>query len=202
MRRRNKLIYGVGVNDFDFPTSINGKPTYEYGLWKDMIRRCYDVKLKAKYPTYENCTMDNELLSFSNFYNIITNMKGFRYLDDKNLTFCLDKDLLGSGDKMYKASNICFLPPEINSFLTKKEAARGLYPLGVTKPKISSKFVASINTSGRKVSLGRFDTKEDAFEAYRKAKQNHAKKLALKWKDCIDERAFNKLIGYDVSILD
>ena len=49
----------------------------------------------------------------------------------------------------------------------------------------------------------RFTNKEVAFSHFlQKAKENHIKELANKWKSQIDERAYNALMNYTVEITD
>lgn len=42
MRNRNKLVYGVGINDADYNTSGCGL----YSLWQNMLRRDLVLSLK------------------------------------------------------------------------------------------------------------------------------------------------------------
>ena len=48
----------------------------------------------------------------------------------------------------------------------------------------------------------RFDIFEDAFSAYKKAKEAYIKEVATKWKDKIDPRAYEALMNYQVEITD
>ena len=56
MRKKNKLVYGFGVNDSDY--EVQGKISGRrhicqfYRVWNSMIQRCYDPKYLAKRPTY------------------------------------------------------------------------------------------------------------------------------------------------------
>ena len=65
-------------------------------------------------------------------------------------------------------------------------------------------FTSSINlgNSRRGIHLGLFKTEIEAFNAYKTAKENYLKELAEKWKSKIDERAYNALMNYEVSIND
>lgn len=50
--------------------------------------------------------------------------------------------------------------------------------------------------------LGSFQNPNEAFEAYKKAKEAHIKVLANKYKDQIDPRAYDALMRYEVKITD
>ena len=47
-----------------------------------------------------------------------------------------------------------------------------------------------------------FKTAQEASEAYRLCKKERIRKLANKWKDQIDPRAYNALLNYQVEITD
>ena len=40
-----KLLYGVGLNDYDGIVNINGKISKFYKVWQSMLSRCYDFKI-------------------------------------------------------------------------------------------------------------------------------------------------------------
>ena len=64
-------------------------------------------------------------------------------------------------------------------------------------------FVAQINRNkGQQDYLGQFDNPNDAFLAYKKAKESYLKELADKWKERIDPRAYKALMNYKVEITD
>jgi len=61
---------------------------------------------------------------------------------------------------------------------------------------------AQIKSDGVVKCLGDFKTVEEAFLAYKKAKEAYVKSLANKWKDQIDPRVYNALMNYKVEITD
>ena len=96
-----------------------------------------------------------------------------------------------------------FLPNEINLLLTKRTASRGEHLIGVSWHKRDKVFTAQVNKNkGRSEHLGYFNTEIEAFNAYKVAKEAFVKEQAEKWKDEIDERAYNALMNYEVSIDD
>ena len=194
------LVYGHGVNDFQGRVTVNGKHITEYYLWKSMIARCYSPLFHLKNPTYKGCQVEPQLLSFTNFIEFVRGLKGFGEFDEVGRPFALDKDLLIKGNKIYSTDTICFVPLEVNSFLANNKAIRGNLPVGVVYHKRDHVYQAAIRISSKVVYLGSFSTPEEAFGAYKIAKEAQAKVLANKWVGFIDERAYNALINYEVDI--
>ncbi len=57
MRKKNKLVFGVGVNDYDKSTWEHGKKTHVYSRWVGMLQRCYSQQFTDKNPTYSGCSV-------------------------------------------------------------------------------------------------------------------------------------------------
>ena len=81
-------------------------------------------------------------------------------------------------------------------------ATRGEFPVGVHYEKSRGKFQAYIRVYGKRKHLGRFDTPEEAFNTYKQAKEAYIKEVANKWKDKIDQRVYEALMNWVVSIDD
>ena len=62
-------------------------------------------------------------------------------------------------------------------------------------------FIAQINIKN-KVNLGSFKTPEEAFKAYKNAKEAWIKHVADKWKDKLEPRVYQALYNYQVEITD
>lgn len=186
-----RLFCGIGFNDV--PKS-NG--TKEYILWTSMLQRSYDEKLHQRYPTYLNCKTSSEFLVLSKFRDWCQNQIGFN-----KKGFDLDKDLLVKGNKEYHPDKCVFIPKEINSLLRTRKNSRGDLPIGVTKNKVGS-YIAQMSDGLGMMYLGSFKTPQEAFQAYKAAKENHIKLLAEKYRDQIDPRAYHALMDYSVEITD
>lgn len=111
----------------------------------------------------------------------------------------MDKDILSVGDKMYSRKNMLFVPHEINAFLLDGQRWRGEYLIGVSYHKRDNLYVAQCNRGEFGKYLGSYKSEEDAHNAYVKAKEDHAKFLAEKWKCEVDERAYTALMDYRVN---
>jgi len=197
MGRKRSLVFGVGVNDWVDVVSVNGKPIWEYQLWQDMLRRCYDEKLKQRQPTYEGVTCSKEWLSMTKFIEDVSKMKGCGFDGWE-----LDKDILVKGSKLYSKDACCFVPQELNSLLIKCDNSRGEYPVGVCFDKYAGKFKAYLRINGKRKHLGLFTTPEEAFQVYKTAKEAQIKAVAEKWKHLLDERVYQALLDYEVGIDD
>ena len=197
MGRKRSLVFGVGVNDWAGNVKVNGKPIMEYDLWQNMLQRCFDEKFKQKYPTYKDVTCSKEWLLMTSFIEDVSKMKGYGLEG-----WQLDKDILQKGNKLYSKDTCCFVPLEVNLLLTKRDKARGEWPVGVYFDKRDGKFVARLSINGKQKNLGLFTTPDEAFFAYKHAKEAQIKVVAEKWKHQLDERVFQALMVYEVSIDD
>ena len=191
-------VYGVGITGTKYPSRVNGVLTKEYNLWCHMLQRCYSTCLKKQRPTYEGCEVGNKFKSYEYFYDWCQSQVGFGIRG-----FELDKDLLIKGNKVYSENTCVFIPSEINLILTKSTASRGENLVGVYWSKTNKAFVAMVSKNkGKREWLGSFKTELEAFNAYKDAKESFIKEQAEKWKDEIDERAYEALMNYEVSIND
>ena len=111
-----KLVYGVGVNDRSRPAKVDDKLVKEYSLWVSILSRCYSEKEQARQPTYKGCSVSDNFLSYSFFYDWCHKQIGFDNIDEKGRYWHLDKDLLFVDNKTYSETACVFVPQEINSF--------------------------------------------------------------------------------------
>jgi len=194
---KRSLVFGVGINDLNGKVRVDGKKIREYNLWIAMLQRCFDEKYKQKYPTYNDVTCSKEWLSMTKFIEDVSQMRGYGLIG-----WALDKDILQKGNKLYSKDTCCFVPAEVNQLLVKSDRIRGEYPVGVCFHKASGKFRAQLKINGRLKHIGLFANPEEAFFAYKAAKEARIKTLAEKWKHLLDERVFQALLKYTVDIAD
>lgn len=170
-----QLVQGKGINDMRGATRevVDGKRVHTpaYQKWVGMLDRCYSEILHTVQPTYRGCTVCTEWLTFSKFK---------QWFDVNNvLGWELDKDILDSDSKRYSPETCCFVPKSVNVLLTTSGASRGELPLGVSWDKVRGKYIVHIRTYGKKKSLGRFNTLEDAVTTYKVAKETYARELLI-----------------------
>ena len=104
----SKLVYGKGINDRTRPTLADGKNVKEYDLWTGMLERCFSEKSQTRYPTYKSCSVSDNFLNYSFFYDWCQGQIGFGKVDEKGRSWCLDKDLLFIGNKTYSETTCVF----------------------------------------------------------------------------------------------
>ena len=196
-------VYGVGIIDKPvIKGSSNHTKQPHYKTWNSMLQRCYDEKLHTVRPTYKGCSVSDEFKSFSKFSFWAEKQIGANSVDDVGRPFHLDKDILVKGNKVYSPDTCCFVPHDINTQFTMSKGKRGDLPVGVSKRKNSLLYRAQIKSDGVVKCLGNFKTVEDAFYAYKTAKESYIKSLANKWRDQIDPRVYEALLRYEVEMTD
>lgn len=185
------VVYGVGINDYELSTT----GLVSYHRWNNMLQRCYDKDYLAQKPTYIGCSVCEEWKHFSKFKEWFD----ANYIDG----YVLDKDVLYKGNKVYSPETCCFIPAALNSLLTKRNFHRGCYPIGVQKTP-SGRFLASMHLNGKSTNIGSYDTVEEAFVAYKNAKETHIKEVAEKYylDGKITKKVYNALVNYKVEITD
>lgn len=188
--KKRKPVYGVGINDM-----ISARKHPALSHWRDMLGRCYNEKMIQKEPTYKDCSVCDEWLTFSNFA---------KWFDENYVEgYEIDKDLLIKGNKVYSPETCCFLPHKINQALTNRRLHRSATPIGIHITK-SGKFHAQCSIEGKLYHLGTYSTLEEAFLAYKKTKEDYFKVLAEKYfkEGRITERVYRALLDYRVEITD
>lgn len=182
---RNKKVASMGICDKEFASK---SPIYK--IWRQMLKRCYDMKTLEKQPSYKGCSVCTEWIYYSNFEKWVLG-ENSGYVEGWHL----DKDILVKGNKVYSPETCCFVPKHINSVFKSSKSRRGAMPVGVKFR--NNKYEARI-----KKGHATFDTKEDAFETYRREKEDIIKSLADKWKDKLEPRVYEALYNYEVEITD
>lgn len=159
-----KLVCGVGINDLPGHSSYRDPRTGKlriqpaYSAWNTMINRGYSEKTHARCPTYIGCSVHPEWLRLS----------GFKAWFDQNYVegWCLDKDLICPGNKVYGPEHCRYVPPYLNLIVTDSAATRGEWPLGVTKQARGVAYQALCRADGKQIRLGSFDCPLSAHKAW------------------------------------
>lgn len=93
---------------------INDMPNCDkrvYGLWFQMLRRCYDSEQqeRPRGRTYIDCEVCERWKLLSCFAKDIKRLDGYNdWLTKKG--YCLDKDTKVKGNRLYSKATCCFIP--------------------------------------------------------------------------------------------
>lgn len=166
--RSRRPIYGVGINDADYITQprLGGKQVCcpFYRRWLDMLVRCYSKNKQKSCPTYKNCTVCEEWLTFSNF-------KSWMETQDWEGKV-LDKDILVIGNKVYSPEKCLFISHRLNTLFLDSASIRGNYPIGVSYHKEIGMYEAHCKSHNKLINLGKYNTASEASKAYIKFKMS------------------------------
>jgi hypothetical protein len=166
--------------------------TREYRAWRNMIVRCYSPLYHEVKPAYIGCSVCEEWLNYQVFA---------RWFEDNYIEgYSLDKDILFKGNKVYSPTTCCFVPKELNNLIISNTSSRGELPIGIVKHQ--GKYRARISIDNIYISLGMFDTIQEAFDAYKRAKESNIKRIADIYMYRISEPVYQALYNYTVDISD
>lgn len=201
-------FFNVGFVDDGIICDNDGNFTFSFKVWDGMLKRCYSQSELKKYPTYQKCYVCDEWLHLPRFQKWVEQ----NYYSCGDEKMCLDKDILFKNNCMYSPQTAMFVPERINILLTKANASRGKYPIGVYYKKKSQKYVAQVSEladekggTKKQKYLGLFASPEEAFEVYKKEKEAYIKKVADYYATKYSEfpkKIYNALYNYKVEITD
>jgi hypothetical protein len=191
-----RSVAGIGYIGDGWYSPANSRQVFT--IWSNMIVRCYDEESLKKNITYVGCSVDGRWHCFQDFASWCEAQPEFV----NNKDWCLDKDIIERGNKIYSPDKCSFVPRDINNLFTLRGNERGEYPLGVHKERKYGRFIAQVNKGGKRVCLGRFDTPEEAFVVYKAAKEEVIKNLAVTYKDSINKAVYESLINWNIEVTD
>lgn len=195
-----RTFYGVGYMGVGrFSTDPTNPKTYKvYKAWIGMIERCSSVDKKLRDPSSVlsySCSEWHNLQVFGEWY---CSQKGW---DEPK--WQLDKDLMGSGNKLYSPETCVILPPVLNTsikYINDGPLNKNNLPRGVGYNIKAKRYITDCRIYGveGKAPTMYFKTAEEAFVWYKEKKEALIKCLALEYKDRIEERAFDRLMSFSV----
>lgn len=185
-------ICGIGYLGLTSMIDSNGKRKDSYRMWCGMLERCYKSNV-TQYYSYKDCFVCEEWHCYANFeqwYN-----KNYYEIDDERMN--LDKDILVKGNKIYSPDTCIFTPSIINCLFVKCSNNENSF-LGVNYNKKYDNYYVRVNVKGKKKHVGVYNTKEEAFIAYKQFKENYIKSVADEYKDKIPKKLYDALYNWKV----
>ena len=176
------------------------KKIHAYNLWNSLLKRVYDGKRES----YSNVRVCKSWHNFQNFASWCESQPFFNTKDDNGKNYHLDKDILSPKDsKVYSPETCCFVPQEINKLVMQRDKSRGKYPVGVYYSKKDNRYTAqySVGKSTARF-IGNFMTPEEAFQAYKEAKELFIIEKAEEWRGRIEDRVYLALLDYNITVND
>src|SRR5690625_3592760 len=160
--------FGVGR----YKSWENKKLTPEYIKWANMLKRCYDPSFLERNPTYLGCEVHEVWHNFQTFS---------LWLNSQPLWveagLDVDKDLLFVGNERYRRENCVLIRQRLHYLLARPERESGL-AVGVNFR--HGRYQARCRNEDRQYeTIGRFDTREEAFRAYKAHKERVIGKVAV-----------------------
>lgn len=112
-RNKSKLLCGVALCDAPTVDAL-GNRLREYIVWKDMVKRVYSrntEKDRKKYRNYNNVTICERWLTFSNFLEDLPLIEGYEEWVKGEVKMSLDKDMKQQGveNKVYSLETCIFI---------------------------------------------------------------------------------------------
>ena len=203
----DKFVLGIGYKgEGKYKITENNQQTFLYTEWHSMLARCYNPsqQKRDKTSSYEHCEVCEEWHNFQNFAKWYED----NYYEIRGEKMRLDKDILNKNNKVYSPENCVIVPERINLLFCYRKKNRGECPVGVRKRKeCKSSYRATINITNsqgqsRSIALGSYKTPEEAFYAYKQAKEQHIKLVAEEYKDKIPKKLYDAMHRYVVEIND
>lgn len=197
-------VFDVGIVGNKYPKIIKDtkKQCKEYSIWYSMMRRCFSQYFKNQFPTYKDVSCDPIWFYYEHFYDWIHQQENYEAI--KGLNYNIDKDILIKGNKYYSPERCVLVPQNVNKLLTKNNARRGKYPIGVIFEENRGYYSAYCNDGAKQRHLNYYTTAEKAFIAYKEYKENVIKRIASEEfkKGTITKECYEALINYKVEITD
>ncbi len=186
-------VYGIGYHGIGrHIADEKSKSTLVYRKWVGILERGYSKKYKIKNPTYKDVTVREDWHNFQNFGDWFEDNWKPEYMDS---SWCLDKDILVKGNKIYSPATCCFVPSEINTLFTKNMVTKKSDKKLTDRRK---RYRLRVNINKKPEIVGLFNTPEEVFEAYKITKEVYIKEVANKWRGKITEQVYWAMYSYKI----
>lgn len=182
--------YSVGyIGHGSYAPTVNRRLTSAYTTWVGMLARCYSIPLLKSNPTYVNCSVAPVWHNFQVFAE-------WYERQDKPRCWQLDKDILVATNRVYSPETCRLVPQEINNLIVSRLSSTSDLPVGVSQS--GDRYSATVTAASETAHLGTYDTPLLAFAAYRRARKQHIKTVADKYKADLDPEVYSALMSYEI----
>jgi len=201
-----KVYWGIGCLDVDFYIEDrygSNRWIWQYFLWQVLLKHCcnpYFKQGKNSVTIRNQYTICDEWLSFANFLGWIN--KEVDYNGNKP-DFYLNCQGYRSDCLHYSPETTMLLPKELNEIVYKSHVKYDInLPTGVRKRGWSkgcyhSGYNCWVAVDG-KDTFAAFDTPEEAFLAYKVAKEAQIKAVANQYKDVLKPAVYESLMNWEI----
>lgn len=165
-------------------------------LWCGIRSRTLNDNFKQKHKSYLNCTLCPEWMCLQNFCDWADSTYPKEFPD---VAWEIDKDLL-SNSGVYSPETCCWLPKEINLFLSKK-SEKGIYEKEGKRGSSFALFVregTEVYKEKKGHYIGSYPTYADAVAKWKEVKQNRLNALIEKYRHCLSHVVIEKLSSLEI----
>lgn len=173
----------VTTNTYERYMTLSGQ------RWQSIDKRCQvGGDQQTKYPRYEGTT--NLFPDFQEFVEWSKGEVGYDLREPvgkQSWAYCIEKDILGNGSKVYSPETCLYVPNAVNIFLTARNASRGAYPIGAAWKEKNKKFQAQVRDRNTSRYLGLHSDPMDAHRAWQLGKIDIGRNFALEFQGWHDK---------------
>jgi len=173
----------ISPNNYERSITLSGQ------RWESIEKRCQvGGDQQTKYPRYEGTT--NLFHNFNEFVDWSRGEVGYDLRENvgqQSWAYCIEKDILGNGSKVYSPETCLFVPNAVNIFLTARNASRGDYPIGVAWKEKNKKFQAQVRDRNTSRYLGLHSDPMEGHRAWQLGKIEIGRNFALEFKGWHDK---------------
>ena len=167
-----------------------------YMAWHNMISRCYDPRFKdiKRGKSYSNTTVASEWFNYQIFAEWYC--KNLINIDNIDIKFNLDKDILSPESKCYSQETCCIIPEEINKVIVSHIVRNKSRKLSKIRSCLDGTYSIQIRTNCKTTTFSGFKSEKECFEVYLKSKENEIAAVISKYRNILNEKVYLALIEY------